>query len=111
VVHPGVAEAPESGRGSLPAPTAPSELSLGLFAPTLTEQGFRPFFGEDQTDAFEADDKAISRLHARGLITYEQHKKAREKLFKRILGAWNSLPRDVGDAKLSSTKKEDEDLL
>lgn len=65
------------------ASVRPASLRLGLWAPTLTEQGFGPFLGAD-LEAFEADDTAISRLHARGLITYSQHVRARERLAKKI---------------------------
>lgn len=67
---------------ALAAQPRPISLSLGLWAPTLTEQGFAPYLPD--ISAFEADDIAISRLHARGLLTYAQHVLAREKLAKRI---------------------------
>lgn len=60
----------------------PERLQLGLWAPSLTEQGFAPYLRD--IAAFEADDTAISRLHARGLLTFSQHVTAREKLAKRI---------------------------
>lgn len=65
-------------------PVLPDTLELGIWAPTLAEQGLAPFLGAHDLEHFQADDVAISRLHVRGLISYSAHIKAREKLGKLI---------------------------
>lgn len=72
---------------------APSTLSLGLWAPSLREQGFDALLPAEDVDAFMADDTAISRLHARGVISYSAHIKAREKLASKIKAALRSAAR------------------
>lgn len=62
----------------------PTSIQLGVFAPSLAEQGFAPFLLPDELERFQAHDIAISRLHVAGLITYASHIRAREKLAKQI---------------------------
>lgn len=62
----------------------PRSIQLGLWAPTLREQGFDLLLPPERVDHFMQDDAAISRLHIRGLIPYSVHIKAREKLCKAI---------------------------
>lgn len=75
-----------SGSGEI-GPKLPGSIQLGLWGPTLAEQGFGPFLDAHDMDHFQQDDAAISRLHVRGLITYSQHIAAREKLAKKIKAA------------------------
>lgn len=62
----------------------PATIKLGLWAPSLADQGFGPFLSPEDLERFQGDDLAISRLHIGGLITISAHEAARKKLAKKI---------------------------
>lgn len=65
------------------------KLILGYFAPPLKEQLAGVPISEKDIDQFEADAKALSHLHIRGLVTSAEVDRARKRLMDRIGKAVN----------------------